>query len=141
MNDPIVNERRIEHKADDLLSMEDLIKNHVKKIEELKLELKQNREMYDDSFNNNPTYREHQERVKEVTKGKNSVRAEIAKQPAVAQLEQKTKDLRFDINESQKTLSDLLTDYKEQTGATQLELFDGRTMELVTTVKLVRVGK
>jgi anaerobic ribonucleoside-triphosphate reductase len=40
MNDPIVNERRIEHKADDLLSMEDLIKNHVKKIEELKIELR-----------------------------------------------------------------------------------------------------
>jgi predicted RNase H-like nuclease (RuvC/YqgF family) len=97
--------------------------------------------MYDDSFNSNPTYHEHKERVKEVTNAKNSVRREIAKQPAVAQLEQKTKDLRFDINESQKTLSDLLADYKEQTGATQLELFDGRTMELVTTVKLVRVGK
>lgn len=135
--DTIVNEITIEA-PDMMLNLEQLIKNHVEAIDKLKLEIKQTREMFEDSFSSNPTYREHSERVKEVTKGKTSVRAEILKQPAVANLQQKLKDLKFDMNEKQKTLSDLLIDYKEQTGAQQLELFDGRLMEMQTTVKLVR---
>lgn len=138
---PAVEERQVKTRVEDLLNLENLIRNHVAEIDKLKLEIKQVREMFEDSFNNNPTYREHAERVKEVSKGKASVRSEILKQPSVANLNQKLKDLRFDVNEKQKTLSDLLVDYKEQTKATQLDLFGGQTMELVTSVKLVRKGK
>lgn len=122
--------------ASAMLSLEELIKNHIKSIDKLKDELKQQKEMFEDSFNNNPTYREHVERVKEATKAKNSVRQQIAKQPAVATLDQKVKDLRFDISEQNKTLSDLLQDYKDQTGATQLEV-NGKTYAIVSVSKLV----
>lgn len=121
-----------------LLSLEELIKNHIESMEKLRVELKKNREMLDDSFNNNPTYREHVEKVKEVTKGKSSVKQQIAKQPSVALLDQKVKDLRFDINEKNKTLSDLLSDYKEQTGATSIETRNGQVLEIVSTSKLVK---
>lgn len=121
-----------------MLSLEELIKNHIESMEKLRVELKKNREMLDDSFNNNPTYREHVEKVKEVTKGKNSVKQQIAKQPSVALLDQKVKDLRFDINEKNKTLSDLLQDYKEQTGATSIETRNGQVLEIVSTSKLVK---
>lgn len=120
-----------------LLNLEELIKNHIEAIDKLKIEIKQQREMLEDSFNNNPTYREHMERVKEVTKSKNSVRQEISKQPSVAQLAQKVKDLNFDKNEKNKTLSDLLQDYREQTGATQIETRDGKVLEIVSTSRLV----
>lgn len=121
-----------------MLSLEELIKNHVESMEKLRVELKKHREMLDDSFNNNPTYREHVEKVKDVTKGKNSVKQQIAKQPSVALLDQKVKDLRFDINEKNKTLSDLLQDYKEQTGATSIETRNGQVLEIVSTSKLVK---
>jgi predicted RNase H-like nuclease (RuvC/YqgF family) len=124
--------------ASALLNLEELIKNHIDAIDKLKLELKNQREMLEDSFNSNPTYREHTEKVKEVTKAKNSVRQEIAKQPAVAALNQKVKDLRFDMNEQSKTLSDLLQDYHEQTGATSIETRDGKVLEIVSTARLVR---
>lgn len=124
--------------ASALLSLEELIKNHIEAIDKLKLELKTQREMYEDSFNSNPTYREHDERVKDVSKAKNSVRQEISKQPSVANLAQKIKDLRFDMNEQSKTLSDLLQDYIEQTGATSIETRDGKVLEIVRTSKLVR---
>jgi predicted RNase H-like nuclease (RuvC/YqgF family) len=124
--------------ANALLNLEELIKNHIDSIDKLKLELKNQREMLEDSFNSNPTYREHVEKVKDVTKAKNSVRQEIAKQPAVAQLNQKVKDLRFDMNEKSKTLSDLLQDYHEQTGASSIETRDGKVLEIVSTAKLVR---
>jgi len=127
-----------EDQASALLNLEELIKNHIEAIDKLKLEIKQQREMLEDSFNNNPTYREHEERVKEVSKAKNSVRQEISKQPSVATLAQKVKDLRFDMNEKSKTLSDLLQDFTEQTGATQIETRDGKVLEIVKTSKLVR---
>ncbi|HVA96214.1 MAG TPA: hypothetical protein VND99_01040 [Candidatus Acidoferrales bacterium] len=124
--------------ASALLNLEELIKNHIEAIDKLKLELKTQREMLEDSFNTNPTYHEHVERVKEVTKAKNSVRQEISKQPSVATLNQKVKDLRFDMNEKNKTLSDLVQDYHEQTGATTIETRDGKVLEIVSTAKLVR---
>lgn len=121
-----------------LLSLEELIKNHIESIDKLQLEIKQQREMLDDAFNSNPTYREHMDKVKDVTQAKNKVRQEIAKQPSVAQLAQKVKDMSFDKNEKSKTLSDLLQDYIEQTGATQIETRDGKVLEIVRTSKLVK---
>lgn len=137
---PSVEERQIkaDSESDTLLSLENLIKNHVESINKLKVELKTQREMFEDSFNSNPKYREQEDKVKSVTKEKNSIRAEILKQPSVAMLSQKIKDIRFDMTEQQKTLSDLLVDYQEQTKATQLELFDGSVFEMVKSVKLVK---
>lgn len=124
--------------VDALLSLEELIKNHIDSIDKQRQELKQHREMFEDSFNTNPTYREHTEKVKEAMKGRASVRQEISKQPSVAMLKQKVDDLRFDINEQSKTLSDLLQDYKDQTGASQIETRNGQMLEIVSTSKLVR---
>ncbi len=127
-----------QNNAQDFLNLAELINNHIESIDKLKEELKNTREMYEDSFNNDPTYKENLEKVKDVTKAKNTVRQQIAKQPSVATLEQKVKDLRFDINESSKTLSDLLQDYKEQTGATEIETRNGQILEIVSTSRLVK---
>lgn len=121
-----------------MYNMEELIKNHVDSIDKLRLVIKQKSEMLADSFNNNSTYREHQEKVKEANKARLSVKNEISKQPSVASIAQEIKDLKFDLKEKSKTLSDLLLDFKETTGSQQLELFDGRLLEIVTTAKLVR---
>jgi predicted nuclease with TOPRIM domain len=128
-------------KATMLLSLEELIKNHIESSDKLKEEIKKTREMFDDSFNNNPTFREADERLKEVSKGRSSVKQQIVKQPSVAVLAQKVKDLRFDLSEQMKTLSDLLQDYHEQTGATQIEARNGQIMEIVSTARLVKKSK
>lgn len=124
--------------ATELLSLEELIKNHVENMDKLKSDLRVQKEMFEDSFNNNPTFREHNDRVKEARKKLSSARQEIAKQPSVATLSQKIKDMRFDLSELGKTLSGLLDDYKQLTGANQIELRDGSVMEIVSTSKLVR---
>ncbi len=116
------------------LNLEELIKNHIESAGKLRDEIKANREMYDDSFGNNPTYRENDEKVKEVTKAKLSVKKQIGSQPSVALISQKLKDLRFDLNENNQTLSELLKDFREQTGATQIETRDGKVMEIVSTM-------
>ncbi len=137
--DPIVNERQIQapEEVNAMMSLENLIKNHVTSIDKLKLELKQHNEMFKDSFNNNPTFREHDEKVKDATKTRNAIKMQIVKQPSVALLEQKVKDLKFDLNEKQKTLSDLTLDYHQQTGATQLSLDNDMVLDIVLGAKLV----
>lgn len=124
--------------ATTLMSLEELIKNHIESIDKGREEIKKVREMFEDSFGNNPTYLEHTERAKKAAKERNSVRQQIVKQPSVAMLAQKMKDMRFDISEQTKTLSDLLQDYHEKTGATQIEARNGQLMEIVSTAKLVR---
>lgn len=121
-----------------LLSLEELIKNHIDTIDRMRQELKEHREMFEDSFNNNPTYRELTEQAKEAAKKKNQARQQISKEPSVALLNQKIKDLRFDLSENQKTLSDLLQDYKDQTGATQIETRSGQVLEIIALLKLVK---
>lgn len=123
--------------ASAFLNLEELIKNHIEAIDKLKDELKLQREMFEDSFNNNPTYREHVEKVKEANKAKASVRSEIVKQPSVANLKQKVDDTRFDLSEQSKTLSDLLQDFKDQTGATEIEARNGKIYAIVSVSKLV----
>jgi hypothetical protein len=124
-------------KASAFLNLEELIKNHIEAIDKLKDELKKNREQFEDTFNNSPVYREHVEKVKEANKSKSSVRSELSKQPAVAALKQKLDDLKFDVGEQSKTLSDLLQDFKEQTGATQIEARNGKIYEIISVSKLV----
>jgi predicted nuclease with TOPRIM domain len=122
-----------------IISLENLIKSHIENEGKLQNELRAKREMHKDSFENNPLYREKDEKVKEATKSKNSLKKEISKKPDVARLDQKIKDLQFDLNESKKTLSGLLLDYKELTQVAQLELFDGSMIEIAITAKPVRV--
>lgn len=120
-----------------LISLEELIKNHIESIAKLRVELKAQREMFEDTFANDPVYREHDAKVKEATKAKLAVKKQLSSQPSVALLAQKVKDLRIDISEKNQTLSDLVADYKEKTGATQIETRDGKIMEIVSSVKLV----
>lgn len=136
---PTVEERQINApKVDVILNLEEMIKNCVSTIQQLKEELKKNREMLTDSFTNDPTYQEKDQSLKQAARSRSQVKLEISKQPSVAKLDQKVKDLRFDINEKKKTLSDLLIDYKQQTGATQLQLFNDEVVDIVETAKIVR---
>jgi len=138
-NDNIAEVRQI--KAQEELSLENLIKTHIKKIDEMQEEIKKHREMFEDSFNNNPTYRECADKAQMANKTKLSMRNHILKEPAVAQLNQKLKDMRTDSKELKKTLSGLLIDYKEKTRASQLELFDRQIVSIVESAKVVKTKR
>lgn len=137
--DVIVVERQVQHQADAIIGMENIIKNQFKSINELQAELKEKRAMYRDGYESSATFHEHAQKVKEASKARNSVKSELNKQPGQLRLAQEIKDLAFDLKEKKKTLSPLLLDYKGQSGASQLELFDGRTYEIVEEAKLRKV--
>lgn len=121
-----------------LLSLEEMIKSNITALDQLREEVKKQSQMLTDAYENNPTYREHTERVKEVTKAKSSVREQIAKQPSVIQLNQKVKDMRSEIKERQSGLSDYLLEYQRLTGATQIEDNEGVIRDIVNSSKLVK---
>lgn len=121
-----------------LLSLVEMIKSHIDSLDRLRLEVRQNREMFDDSFNNNTTYREHAEKVKEVNKAKSSVRQEIVKQPSVMALADKVKNLRQEVKEKQAALSDYLLEYQRMTGANEIEDNEGQIREIVNSSRAVK---
>ncbi len=124
-----------------LLNLEEMIKNNFDSLDKLNGELKKLREMFEDTFNNNPTYREHTEKVKEANKAKSSVRQQISKQPSVAQLADKIKSLRLDMKEREASLSDYLQEYQRMTGVNQIETRDGQVLEIINTSRLVKKSK
>lgn len=127
--------------ANILLSLEELIKSNITNLEKLREELKKTREMFEDSFNNDPTYREQNEKVKDANKQKSTTRQNIVNQPSVLQLNNKIKSMRSEIKERQMALSDYLKEYQRMTGATEIEVND-EIREIVSELKLVkRSGK
>lgn len=123
--------------VDVLLSLEEMIKNNIESLDKLRVELKQQREMFEDSFANNPTYREHNEKVKEANKIKSQTRQQITNQPSVLQMANKIKSMRSEIKERQSALSDYLKEYQRMTGATEIEGRDGKIREIINDAKLV----
>jgi hypothetical protein len=123
--------------VDVLLSLEEMINNNIESIDKLRIELKLQREMFEDTFANNPTYREQSEKVKEVTKVKSQTRQQLMNQPSVLQLANKIKSNRAEIKERQSALSDYLKEYQRMTGATEIEGRDGKIREIINDAKLV----
>jgi len=56
----------------------------------------------------------------------------------MAELSERIKDLKFDIQESKVMMSDYLQQYQKQTGANQIEVGNGEVLEIVSVVKLVK---
>src|SRR5438552_1429491 len=74
-----------------LINMEGLIKNHISSIDRLGVEMKKLKEMLDDIFNNDPTFKEHEKLAKDAIKVKQNTKKEILKRPQAAELDSKIK--------------------------------------------------
>lgn len=127
-----------ENQAAVLLSIEELIKSNVAALDKLSTELKQLRNMFEDSFNNDPVYREHAELAKEAAKVKNATRQQIIKQPSIAAMNEKIKGLRAEMKERQMSLSEYLAEYYRMTGNNEVEGQDGEVREIVNEFRLVK---
>ena len=64
-------------------------------IDKLEQEVRKNKEMLDDIFNNDPTYKEHADKAKEAAKVKQNTKAQVLKQPQARELDEKVKKHPF----------------------------------------------
>ncbi len=120
-----------------LLSLEEMIKKYISRLDQLKIEVKKQREMYDDSFLNNPTYIENTEKAKAAAKDLQVTKKNIASQPAVIQVSLKLKSMRDEAKEIEQSLSDYLQEFQRLSGANEIEGEDGKIRDIVNTAKLV----
>lgn len=124
-----------------LLSLEQLIKNHIASIDKLKEEAKKHKQMLEDAFMNDAVYQEHMKQAKEAIKVKSATRAQILKQPQNILLSNKVKQMTTELKDKQFALSDYLLEYQRMTGVNEIEGEDGEVREIVNSAKVVKRAK
>ena len=121
-----------------LLSLENLIKNHIASIDKLKDDVKKQKQMLEDGFMNDAVYQEHLRLAKEAIKVKSATRAQITKQPQNILLANKIKSMTTELKDKQFALSDYLLEYQRMTGVNEIEGDDGEVREIVNSAKVVK---
>lgn len=121
-----------------LLSLEELVKNNLSSIDTLTEELKQRKQMFVDGFENNPTYREVEDKVKEANKQKGAVREQILNTPEMRGLAQKIKDMSVELREKKSSISEYLLEYQRLSGSNEIEDLNGEMRDIVNSAKAVK---
>lgn len=124
--------------AEVLLNLESLIKNNVASVDKLTEELKTLRQMFADAFNNDPTYKELEEKAKEAIKAKTSTKSQLLRQPSVMQAGEKIKSISSEIREKKDALSEYLLEYQRLSGVNEIEGHDGEVREIIHSAKLIK---
>lgn len=124
-----------------LISLDQLIKSTIDSLDKARDELKQHRQMLEDVFINDETFRKHAEAAKEAAKIKGRTRQEILKRPAVAKLADKVKSLSTEMKEKKMSLSEYLLEYQRMAGVNEIEGNDGETREIVNEAHVVKKAK
>lgn len=121
-----------------LLNLESMIKSHLSSVARLDEEYKKFKGMFDDIFENDPTFRQHNEQAKEAAKLKSATKAQIMKQPQVAELNEKIKTLKGEIKDMQSAISDYVNEFHRLSGVTEIETDEGEVLEIIQVAKLVK---
>lgn len=120
------------------LALEGKIRRTYSLIQEGRDKLKEQREMFRDAFENDPVYKDQEEKFQEAKKICLGTKQEILKDPAVASMQEKIKEMRLSLKEMQDSLSEDLEQYRNLTGEKVIETNEGGLMEIVSHAKLVR---
>lgn len=121
-----------------LLSLDEMIKTHIQSIDRLRNELKEQKQMFEDGFVNDPAFRELSLAAKEAADLKSATRQQLLKQPTVATLSSKIKSISSEIKEKKLALSDYLLEYQRMAGVNEIEGYDGEVREIVNEAKLIK---
>lgn len=122
-----------------LTSIEDLIKAYVVSLDRMRDEKKKMQEMLADGFNNDPLYKDADDKVKAATKIKSAAKQQIMNKPGVIELANKLKGINSEIKEKQLAVSDYLLEYQRlANGVNQIEIENGEILEIINSAKLVR---
>ena len=121
-----------------LLDIQDAINSRLKRLANLKEDVRPHKEMLDSIFANDEDFNEKNEIAKKASKDKGEARKRILRQPQAAELNQKISDLKDEGKELQEGLSYYLREYQRLTGANEFESEDGELRQIVYIAKLVR---
>ena len=123
-----------------LFAIENLIKSHVAHIDTVKTELGKQAEMMNDVLNNDSTYKDFADKIKDLTKKKSEAKQNILRSPSNASLNQKVKDMRQELKELKNALSNYLQQYQKLADTDQIESEDGEVRQIIYTAHLVKLS-
>src|SRR5579871_5083339 len=121
-----------------LFGLEELIKNIIASMDTIKGELKKQREMFSDTFINDPVYKEKEEIAKKAVNEKSALKKNLLAQPQLKQIAQKIRDMNTEIKEKSAALSDYLLEYQRLYGVNEIEGHDGEVREIVHQAKVIK---
>lgn len=127
-----------EQKKADFLVLEAKIRRTYSLIQEAREKLKEQREMFESSFENDPVYQDHEAKHRETKKVYLATRQQILKDPAVVTMKEKVGELRLSLKELEGSLSEDLWQYQNLTGEKVIETEEGELMEIINRAKLAR---
>lgn len=133
-----MDENTTPNQANVIIELENMVKSHLSSIDKIESEYSKHKGMLEDIFNNDPTFKTHAENAKEANRIKSKTKSEIMKQPQVADLAEKVKGMKQEMNELQSALSDYLREYQKMSGVNEIEGEDGEVREIIYVAKLVR---
>ena len=141
MADQTEHNKPVESSSSDaslLLKIEEMIKTHLSQIDTLGDEITKHKEILDDIFANETTYKEHEKVAKEAANIKSKTKAEIMKKPQVADLSNKLKSLKSEKVELEEGMTDYLREYQRLSGSNEIEDNKGEMREIILVPKLVK---
>lgn len=121
-----------------ITNLEELIKNHISRIDQLKTDSKNARSMLNDALTNDPVYKQHDDKAKEAAKLKNTTKKQIISSGELFKLSQKTKEISAQLKELKNGLSDYLHEFQRLSGANEITGSDGEIREIVFVARLVK---
>lgn len=138
---PIIEGEIIESKADGTLDTSATINSLIARIDALKEDTGNLKDMLDSIFANDPTYQMHDTAVKDAAKIRNQTKKQILKLPQALDLSNKIADKKSHLKELQSDLSGYLQDYSRTTGFTTFESTTGELLEIVVDYRFRKVNK
>ncbi len=121
-----------------LLNLESLINGYIVDLEKLQEKAKMQREMFNDSFNNDAEYSQFMQKVKEINRIKSVAKQRIMKLPAVIELANKMREYKEEMKDIQEGLSSYLQQYQQLSGSNQITSDNGEVRQIVNVTRLVK---
>lgn len=120
------------------LQLDELIKRYMADIARMKNEMREQRSMFNDAFENDASFHEASEKEKEVKKLKLTAKEKIVKQPGTVAVAQKVQNIREELKHAQDMLSGYLEQYVQKTGQRTIEDDSGNIIQIVPSYRLVK---
>lgn len=129
------------NQASEVMDLEQTIKTYYQGVQSKREEMKKIKEMVADTFANDKTLAESEEKMKALKMEANRVREQLAATPAVIEAKQKLKELSMEVKELDQSLSKFLLQYKDLAQTNQIMVREGEMYEIVQSAKLVKQSK
>lgn len=124
-----------------VLDLTTLINDYFRTIDEMKSQLKTQKKMVKDAFEDDQQYHELSEKSKVLNMQKNEIKQKVLKTPAVDAAVAKSKEIQVELKDMEDKLSGYLQEYQRVANTNVIEGSDGELRQIIPVYRLVKKSK